>query len=40
VSVSGPEGRLTKEAVIRIAPVVQRIANTLGSELAARALSA
>ncbi|MDT7724808.1 MAG: IclR family transcriptional regulator, acetate operon repressor [Actinomycetota bacterium] len=40
VSVSGPEGRLTKEAVTRIAPVVQRIAQTLGSELAARALSA
>jgi IclR family acetate operon transcriptional repressor len=40
VSVSGPEGRLTKEAVTRIAPVVQRIANTLGSELAARALTA
>jgi IclR family acetate operon transcriptional repressor len=40
VSVSGPEGRLTKEAVTRIAPVVQRIANTLGSELATRALTA
>ena len=40
VSVSGPEGRLTKEAVSRIAPVVQRIANTLGSELTARTLSA
>jgi IclR family acetate operon transcriptional repressor len=33
VSVSGPEGRLTKEAVARIAPVVQRIAETLGKEL-------
>ncbi|MFC9255865.1 IclR family transcriptional regulator [Amycolatopsis thailandensis] len=33
VSVSGPSGRLTVEAVERIAPVVQRIANSLGSTL-------
>ncbi|WET77795.1 IclR family transcriptional regulator [Amycolatopsis sp. QT-25] len=33
VSVSGPSGRLTREAVERIAPVVQRIANSLGSTL-------
>ncbi|MBE1572990.1 IclR family transcriptional regulator [Amycolatopsis roodepoortensis] len=33
VSVSGPSGRLTMEAVERIAPVVQRIANSLGSNL-------
>ncbi|HET6290017.1 MAG TPA: IclR family transcriptional regulator [Amycolatopsis sp.] len=33
VSVSGPSGRLTMEAVERIAPVVQRIANSLGSTL-------
>jgi IclR family acetate operon transcriptional repressor len=40
VSVSGPEGRLTKETVSRIAPVIQRIAHTLGAELTARTLSA
>jgi IclR family acetate operon transcriptional repressor len=40
VSVSGPEGRLTKEAVSRIAPVVQRIAKTLGAELANQDLTA
>ncbi|WP_048876472.1 IclR family transcriptional regulator [Saccharomonospora saliphila] len=34
VSVSGPEGRLTKEAVDRIAPVVQTIAARLGDQLA------
>lgn len=33
VSVSGPSGRLTMEAVERIAPVVQRIATSLGSTL-------
>ncbi|WP_158888923.1 IclR family transcriptional regulator [Amycolatopsis anabasis] len=33
VSVSGPEGRLTKEAVSRIAPIVQRIASTLSTHL-------
>jgi IclR family acetate operon transcriptional repressor len=33
VSVSGPEGRLTREAVGRIAPVVQRIAATLSAHL-------
>lgn len=33
VSVSGPSGRLTMEAVERIAPAVQRIANALGSTL-------
>ncbi|MFC4000635.1 IclR family transcriptional regulator [Prauserella oleivorans] len=36
VSVSGPEGRLTKEAVTRIAPVVQRIAKDLSDQLATR----
>ncbi|WP_199430350.1 IclR family transcriptional regulator [Qaidamihabitans albus] len=40
VSVSGPEGRLTKEAVTRIAPVVQRIAGELSEQLAARGLTA
>ncbi len=40
VSVSGPEGRLTKEAVSRIAPVVQRIATALSEQLAARDLTA
>lgn len=40
VSVSGPEGRLTKEAVGRIAPVVQRIAATLSTHLAQADLSA
>ncbi|MEC3976331.1 IclR family transcriptional regulator [Amycolatopsis sp. H20-H5] len=33
VSVSGPSGRLTMEAVSRIAPVVQRVAATLGAHL-------
>ncbi len=33
VSVSGPSGRLTMETVERIAPAVQRIANSLGSTL-------
>jgi IclR family acetate operon transcriptional repressor len=33
VSVSGPEGRLTKETVERIAPVVQRVATTLSDLL-------
>ncbi|QWF82885.1 IclR family transcriptional regulator [Amycolatopsis sp. CA-230715] len=33
ISVSGPEGRLTKDAVGRIAPVVQRIAKTLAAQL-------
>lgn len=37
VSVSGPEGRLTKEAVGRIAPVVQRIAKSLSEQQAAQA---
>ncbi|MEU3271696.1 IclR family transcriptional regulator [Saccharomonospora sp. NPDC006951] len=36
ISVSGPEGRLTKEAVTRIAPVVQRIAAALSAQLAQR----
>lgn len=40
VSVSGPEGRLTKEAVTRIAPVVQRIAAALSEQLATHDLSA
>jgi IclR family transcriptional regulator, acetate operon repressor len=40
VSVSGPEGRLTKEAVDRIAPVVQRIAATLSAHLAVTELTA
>lgn len=40
VSVSGPEGRLTKDAVGRIAPVVQRIAATLSTHLAQADLSA
>jgi IclR family acetate operon transcriptional repressor len=40
VSVSGPEGRLTKEAVSRIAPAVQRIAATLSAHLANDDLSA
>jgi IclR family acetate operon transcriptional repressor len=34
VSVSGPEGRLTKAAVSRIAPAVQRVAATLSAHLA------
>ncbi|GAB2784231.1 IclR family transcriptional regulator [Amycolatopsis magusensis] len=33
VSVSGPEGRLTKEAVSRIAPAVQRVAKELSARL-------
>ncbi|OZM74216.1 IclR family transcriptional regulator [Amycolatopsis antarctica] len=33
VSVSGPEGRLTKDAVAQIAPVVRRIAGTLSGAL-------
>ncbi|GAA1204318.1 IclR family transcriptional regulator [Prauserella alba] len=33
VSVSGPEGRLTKEAVVRIAPTVQRTAEALAKQL-------
>ncbi|RZQ64769.1 IclR family transcriptional regulator [Amycolatopsis suaedae] len=33
VSVSGPEGRLTKKAVARIAPVVQRVAAELSRRL-------
>lgn len=40
VSVSGPEGRLTKEAVSRIALVVQRVAATLSAHLAQTDLSA
>lgn len=40
VSVSGPEGRLTKDTVTRIAPVVLRIAGALSEQLAARDLSA
>jgi IclR family acetate operon transcriptional repressor len=40
VSVSGPEGRLTKDTVGRIAPVVQRIAATLSEQLAGQGLSA
>ncbi|HVW42256.1 MAG TPA: IclR family transcriptional regulator [Amycolatopsis sp.] len=40
VSVSGPEGRLTKEAVTRIAPAVQRVAATLSAHLASEDLSA
>ncbi|HET6504946.1 MAG TPA: IclR family transcriptional regulator [Amycolatopsis sp.] len=40
VSVSGPEGRLTKEAVSRIAPIVQRVAATLSTHLAHTDLSA
>jgi len=36
VSVSGPEGRLTKDAVDRIAPVVQRIAKSLSEKQAAQ----
>ncbi|TVT54236.1 IclR family transcriptional regulator [Amycolatopsis rhizosphaerae] len=40
ISVSGPEGRLTKEAVSRIAPAVQRIAATLSAHLAGEDLSA
>ncbi|GAA4662553.1 MULTISPECIES: IclR family transcriptional regulator [Amycolatopsis] len=40
VSVSGPEGRLTKEAVSRIAPAVQRVAETLSAHLANEDLSA
>lgn len=35
ISVSGPEGRLTKDAVARIAPIVQRVARTLSDQLAA-----
>lgn len=34
VSVSGPEGRLTKEAVSGIAPAVQRVATALSARLA------
>ncbi|MFI6032157.1 IclR family transcriptional regulator [Amycolatopsis magusensis] len=33
VSVSGPEGRLTKETVSRIAPAVQRVAKELSARL-------
>jgi IclR family acetate operon transcriptional repressor len=40
VSVSGPEGRLTKEAVSRIAPAVQRVAATLSAHLSSDDLSA
>ncbi|SFB59381.1 transcriptional regulator, IclR family [Amycolatopsis marina] len=40
VSVSGPEGRLTKEAVSRIAPVVQRIARNLSAQLGTDAATA
>ena len=40
VSVSGPQGRLTKEAVSRIAPAVQRVAATLSAHLASEDLSA
>jgi IclR family acetate operon transcriptional repressor len=40
VSVSGPEGRLTRETVTRIAPAVQRIAATLSAHLATTDLSA
>ncbi len=36
VSVSGPEGRLTDEAVRRIAPAVQRTAKRLSEQLATR----
>lgn len=38
VSVSGPEGRLTKEAVSRIAPAVQRVAKALSEQQAATAV--
>jgi IclR family acetate operon transcriptional repressor len=38
VSVSGPEGRLTKDAVSRISPIMQRIATTLSSQLASEDL--
>jgi IclR family acetate operon transcriptional repressor len=40
VSVSGPEGRLTKDAVTRIAPVVQRIARDLSAQLGTDAATA
>ncbi|SFO83574.1 IclR family transcriptional regulator, acetate operon repressor [Amycolatopsis arida] len=40
ISVSGPEGRLTKEAVDRIAPAVRRVAGALSAQLDARGLSA
>lgn len=40
VSVSGPEGRLTNEAVDRIAPIVRRIAGRLSEQLSARDLTA
>ena len=33
VSVSGPSGRLTEEAVAHIAPAVQRIAQELGNSM-------
>jgi IclR family acetate operon transcriptional repressor len=33
VSVSGPSGRLTAEAVAHIAPAVQRVADALGASL-------
>jgi IclR family acetate operon transcriptional repressor len=35
ISISGPEGRVTREAIPRIAPLVQRAARALGSELGA-----
>jgi IclR family transcriptional regulator, acetate operon repressor len=40
VSVSGPQGRLTKQAVSRIVPVVQRIAARLSEQAAAQAMPA
>jgi IclR family acetate operon transcriptional repressor len=40
VSVSGPEGRLTKDAVDRIAPVIKEVATRLSSGAASRDLPA
>lgn len=37
VSVSGPEGRLTKDAVEHIAPIIRRAADRLSAELSMRA---
>ena len=39
VSVSGPSGRLTAEAVAHIAPAVQRVADALGASLSQTPLS-
>lgn len=38
ISVSGPEGRFTSNAVTRIAPIALRIATTLSDQIAARDL--